>query len=463
MKGEEVYCNLDKRQENSDPARFYELGQKWTNHLKDRFTKPYFVTGGDSRADTAELLDALESGIVSEGGSVLSIGMDMPKPIAYVGGKLFGANAIGYVTASHIRATFNGIKFNPMRERTLLPIVGGSKVDIQDQAVSEYRNYLSGKFGDIGENRYIVVDSLYGSSSGLAKEIIESLGFRAIGLHDYHDRDFSRLPNNAPDPHDAENLEDAMHVCRRMGLGGVAFDGDMDRVSVLTENGEKISEDQITMIVAKYLLGKNPKGKVIYEIKSTNAVPEVIKDAGGRPIMERTGWRNIKKRLQDEKAIFAGEISGHYFYGKGQYYVDGCDDGLFSAMIVADAVANLGGSLDQICRSFPRYHTSPEIRVEYSAKRNPQVLEEIAKRFESQGASIKKLGADLKIEQGTGPEWRSWAVVRQSSNVPSVLTIRYEGKTEEELEEMKKRFEENIPEQDGELKEKMVSGIKEGF
>jgi phosphomannomutase / phosphoglucomutase len=446
---------LDMRGKDVNPADFYLIGRNIVTKLKEKGVDvPQIVTGGDARPDTPELLEMLEKGIKNEGGAIISVGYDMPKPIAYVAGEQFQSNSVAYVTASHINVTHNGIKINFLRQTPNIQLSPGVLVDKRDEVVNFYKGYLKSIFAGVGIGKRAVVDSLYGTSCGMAQSIFEDLGFKVAGLHSYIDRNCKGLLDNAPDPHEPGNLEELMTLTKVWGDLGIALDGDVDRVSIVGEDGEKITEDEITMIIAEHLIkeaGGTPS--VVYEIKSSNAVPEVIQRAGGNAEIQKTGWQNIKKKMAETGAIFGGEISGHNFYSKQFYYVPYGDDGLFTALMVSQILSNSKKTLSEFRTQFPVYFTSPELRVEYQENRNPDVVKELKRAFEIENYSLLVFDSDVRIERYEEKEWKSWAVVRTSKTEPKKLTICFEGKTLDDLNEMMQLFLAKIPKQDSKLRD----------
>jgi phosphomannomutase/phosphoglucomutase len=446
---------LDMRGKDVNPNDFYIIGRNIVNKLKDQgINIPQIVTGGDARPDTPELLEMLENGIKEEGGATISLGYDIPKPIIYVAGERFQSNCVAYVTASHVNVTHNGIKINFLRQTPIIQLCPGVLVERRDEVINFYKDYLNTNFAGVGKGKRVVVDSLYGTSSGIAQSIFEDLGFKVAGLHSQIDKSYKRLLDNAPDPHELRNLEELMTLTKVWGDFGIALDGDADRVSIVGDDGEKITEDEITMIIAEHLISKaggNPS--VVYEIKSSNAVSEVIRRAGGNAVLQKTGWQNIKKKMVEKKAIFAGEISGHNFYSKQFYYVPYGDDGIFTALIVSQILSNSKKTLSEFRTQFPVFFTSPELRVEYRDDRNPGVVEELKRVFETDKFNLIVIDSDIRIERYKEKEWKSWAVVRTSETEPNKLTICFEGRTFDDLNEMIKLFLNKIPIQDSKLRD----------
>jgi len=457
--------SFDIRDKNVNPEEIYQMGFNLALRLSKLVQNPLIGIGGDNRSDSFLLYEKLEQGIKDAGAGVLGFGCDIPRPVVYFAGERYNLDGVAYITASHINAKSNGLKYDS-RKRNLH--ISEVKLQNPKQEILEcYKNYLKRKdvFGvNLGKGQRIVADSLHGTSVGLAQEVFRNSGYKIIGLHDYIDRDFRYLEDNAPDPHLIGNMKELTDICRDLKCWGFALDGDMDRVGFVDENGKKVDEDETTMIFADYMINRaKEKGispKVIYEIKSSNAVPEIIKKAGGIPIMERTGWQSIRKRMLEEKAILSGEISGHY--SSMFYPVAGGDDGLFNALLMGKIISETGKSLSKLRKELPKYFITPELRIKYNQERNPEVVKSLESFFRNKEYQITKIGNDIRVEKYENSHlndsisnWKSWVVIRTSKTEPEKLTMRFEGRTSEDLERISEEFISAIPDEDFELREKI--------
>lgn len=474
--------HIDMRNRDVDPFLVYMTGVNIVHRFKDRKDQyhtdtPLIITAGDTRKDSEHLLNEYSAGIRNTGGRVICLGHDLPKPILYLAGKLAGADAVGYISSSHSSSDFNGVKYD------LLDMYGKRKIDLsvdREVAIDIYMNFLEARFEGIGTGRKIAIDPLNGSFQGIAKLAYEKAGYEVISCHDEIDREFSKLYENSPDPHKAKNLEEIMKRCIENNCIGASFDGDGDRLAIIDNKGIKLSEDEVTMLIAKSVIENSqmrPGAKtdrIVYEIKSSNAVPDLIRSLGGIPIMERTGSTNIRKKMFEIEAVFAGEVSGHNYYNKDRVYpVIGGDDGLFTSLLINELLIGSGSGLDEMIKEFPRYAVSDEKRETYDAIKNKEVISNILRHFNSPCHNIINLQGDLRIEKSyknnvssdgerqkvNGNKGWGWFVIRNSNNDPDKLTIRIEGNDPDCYYKIRKELVDSIPKEHQELRD-MIEKIE---
>jgi len=456
---------FDVRGKNLNPEDFYQLGVNLVRATNKE--NPLIVSAADHRKDSAVLIKSLEKGILDADGINLSLGFDIPKPVVHFAGKRYNADTVVYITASHLNEEYNGVKVTSRKKS--IKTNGSLPSNPREESLNFYKNYMKETFGaNMGQRQTVAIDSLYGTSSGLAQEVFENSGYAVIGVHNYLDRRAKKLYEHSPDPHLPKNLEELMKICRNLRCWGAAFDGDMDRVCFVDESGERVEEDEITMIISDYLIEKEKqkkswnagkKPKIVYEIKSSHAVPEAIIMSGGEPIIEKTGWLNISETMLSSGAIFAGEISGHYSINS--YYIPGGDDGLFTALIVGKILSEKRKKLKEIREMFPKYFTSPEMRIDYSKKRNPEVVKTLEDLFRKEDYKIIKKGSDIRIEKYDNKKnWESLLVIRTSNTEAQKITIRFGGRTFKNLDGIVEEFIEKIPKRDSKLRQ-IISGLYE--
>ncbi len=456
FEGEEI----DLRGQKIDPDIFRRVGENIVLKVRSRgVPSPQVVLGGDTRNDTMALMEALSRGILNRSGSIILIGGDIAKPIAYFAGELYEADAVAYVTASHVRASYNGLKVcfteKPPYTEPVLPLAAREVVNKREDVVREYQQYLLGRFDpELGKGKSLVVDPLFATGRLIAPDVLRKARFDLETLHCYIDRKFILLHDNAPDPTLRENLEELCEVVKAWRGIGVAFDGDMDRSVFVDENGEIVPSDEIAMIMAKHILKKvRKKAKIVYHCQCSNGVPEVIEEARGAPVSQETGWRSIKEKMKEVGAAFGAEVSGHFFYGRDLYYVPNGDDGLFTALMLCSVLKESKQTLAEARRELPAYFTSPELRVTYNEDRNIQVVEALKKRFsEDKSFVLSTIGQDLKAEKHDSQQWHSWVVFRVSQTEPQKLSFRFEGRTLEHLAEIKRTLFDSIPDEDQPLR-----------
>ena len=208
---------------------------------------------------------------------------------------------------------------------------------------------------------------------------------------------------------------------------GVAFDGDADRIGVIDEKGSIIWGDRLMSIFAKFLLKENPGGKIVFEVKCSKALPEVIEKFGGIPIMSRTGHSPIEARIKQENALFGGEMSGHIYFND-RYF--GYDDALYTASRLCELVSSAEKPLSEYLEDIPSYPITPEIRIDCADEIKFKVVDKLSAHFQKTNEVITIDGARIIFPDG-------WGLVRASNTQP-VLVLRFEADTQEGVEKIKK-------------------------
>ncbi len=386
------------------------------------------VVGGDVRLSTPILKDILIKALVGSGCEVIDIGT-VATPVFYYAQKVMQAMGGVMVTASHNPAPYNGFKLvfgdQPVTEEDILEIkqmveegvsVVGEGTIIALPIVDEYISstvLLAQK-----SKLRVVVDAGNGATSQIAPQLFRQLGYDVIELYCQPDGNF---PNRSPNPALAENLQGLGEKVRESRANlGVAFDGDGDRVAFVDENGRAVDNDDIIVLIAQYYLEKQP-GTIIYDAKCSMVAPEEIRKAGGRPVMARAGHTFSKAAFIQEKALFAGEISGHFFFRELGY-----DDGMFAGLKVCEFVA-AHGSLAKLVDEIPNYILTPDIRITYKGTDKEAVLDAVAEKL----AVYKPNRIDgVRIEFQDG-----WGMIRASVTEP-LFTLRFESKSAKRLREI---------------------------
>lgn len=265
----------------------------------------------------------------------------------------------------------------------------------------------------------VVVDAGNGATAHIAPRLFRKMGYEVIELFCEGDGNF---PNRPPNPALAENLTALCDKVRETGARlGVAFDGDGDRVAFVDENGRPVDNDDIIVLLARYYLEQQPGGAIIYDAKCSMVAPEEVAKAGGRAVMARAGHTFSKAAFLREEALFAGEISGHFFFREL-----GNDDGMFAGLKICEFVAE-HGNLSALVDSIPNYILTPDIRVKYLGADKEDILDQAATRL----AAYKPNRIDgVRIEFADG-----WGMIRSSVTEP-LFTFRFEAKTQERLQEI---------------------------
>ncbi|HLC79461.1 MAG TPA: phosphomannomutase/phosphoglucomutase [archaeon] len=398
------------------------------------------VVGNDNRDSGPRILKSLLDGILSTGINVTYIG-EIPTPMLYYAVYKLGCDGGISVTASHNPPEFNGFKVMVGKDA-----IYGKKIEEIYKIANEGKFAVGKNPGSIEEknleNQYIdeiasivrpkkklkiVVDAGNGMASEIAPKLLKKLGCKLVCL--YCEK-ISSYPNHLPDPVQEKNVADLKaRVKKEKADMGIAFDGDSDRIGVVDEKGNLIYGDRLLAIFAQDALLRHPGGKVIFEVKCSQALEDHVKKSGGIPIMWKTGHSLIKAKMKEEGALIAGEMSGHMFFTEKWY---GFDDAFLAAARIVEIVANSTGKISELDGKIARYYSSPEYRVDFDDREKFGFVKKATEHFSKKYKIIDVDGCRVVFENG-------WALVR-ASNTQSKLIIRMEGKTQKDLEAIKGIF-----------------------
>ncbi|QKX16774.1 phosphomannomutase/phosphoglucomutase [Microbulbifer sp. YPW1] len=396
------------------------------------------LVGRDGRNSSELLRDCLIEGILESGCNAVDLGL-VPSPLLYFAcarGK--NANSGVMVTASHNPAEYNGFKIvmngRPLADnrlqklRTLMQSgkFASGEASNSRQDISE--TYIDEIFNDValaGQPR-IVIDAGNGATSELAPELFEQLGCEVETLYCEVDGNF---PNHAPDPSRPENLQDLITAVKGEGADlGIALDGDGDRVTLVTASGRIVWADQLVMLLARDILARNPGSDIVFDVKSTRALADLVTQYGGRPVMWKTGHAPMKEKMLETGALLGGELSGHIFI-KDRWY--GFDDGIYAAARVLEIMALREQSLDELLDSLPQMVNTPEILLPVPEQRKFGLIDKLREQGHFGDADLNTIDG-LRIEFADG-----WGLVR-ASNTGAALTLRFEADDEQALERIRK-------------------------
>ncbi len=402
-----------------------------------------FAVGRDGRLSGPELVQALARGLTQTGCDVLDIGQ-APTPVLYFATHHLGTGSGISVTGSHNPPDYNGLKImiagetlsgdaiRALRERLERnDLVRGngtvSNVDVRQA-------YLDRIAGDVklARKMRVAIDCGNGVAGAYAPELMRRLGCEVTELYCEVDGNF---PNHHPDPSKPENLVDLIKTVKRGGYDvGLAFDGDGDRLGVISPDGNIIWADRQMILYARDVLSRNPGGKIIYDVKCSRKLDEAIRAAGGQPIMWKTGHSLIKAKLKETGALLAGEMSGHIFF-KERWY--GFDDGEYAGARLLELLSRDARPAAAIFASLPNTVNTPELNLKLAEGEHYALIQELVKRAHFPDAKITTIdGVRADFPDGFG-------LVRASNTTP-VLVFRFEGDTVEALERIKQRFRELV-------------------
>ncbi len=401
------------------------------------------VVGRDGRLSGPDMAQALIQGLLDCGCHVTDLGM-VPTPVLYFATNVLKASSGVMVTGSHNPPDYNGFKIVIAGDTLANERITALHTRIMDndlsagtgsaESVEMLQTYLEHIRDDIAlaKPMRIVVDCGNGVGGVIGPQLLEALGCTVIPL--YCDVD-GTFPNHHPDPGKAENLQDLIARVKAEDADlGIAFDGDADRLGVVTNTGRIIYSDHLMMLFAKDIVSRNPGADIIFDVKCTRRLSALISGYGGRPIMWKTGHSLIKAKMKETGALLAGEMSGHIFF-KERWF--GFDDGIYSAARLLEILSLDTRSADQVFAAFPVNLSTPEINIEVTEASKFQIIDRLQREGQWGGASLTTL-------DGVRADFpKSWGLVRASNTTP-MLVLRFEGETENDLEQIKVLFREQL-------------------
>lgn len=401
--------------------------------------------GRDARESSPRLTAALIEGLKSEARiQIVSLG-ELSTPMVYFASHRYKLDAVFQVTASHNPKEDNGIKMM-LGSNTLFgdeiqklgeaaqdcdpsQLKIQSKWNDEDWAPRLRKDYLSflHKQFQFGRKFRVAVDSANGMAGMIVRSALEPY---CEALEIIHEEVDCQFPNHPADPTVPENMVPLQNLVRSGNFDlGLAYDGDGDRVGLVTPKGRIIWGDEILMLLSEKVLKELPGATIIGEVKCSQKLFSHIEKLGGQPVMYRTGHSLIKKQMKKLKAPIAGEMSGHMFFAD-RYF--GFDDSIYASLRVLECLELLDGDLDSWIESFPESFTTPEMRVELEDQERENRIAAIQSHFEADPAVSLNLIDGVRATFLDG----SWALVR-SSNTQPVLVVRIEGSSEARLKEVK--------------------------
>ena len=401
--------------------------------------EPNISVGRDGRLSGPELVEQLIQGLADAGCHVSDVGL-VPTPALYYAANVLAGKSGVMLTGSHNPSDYNGFK---------IVIAGDTLANEQIQALHQRlkSNNLTSGQGSITKveilDRYsaqivqdiklarrlkVVVDCGNGAAGVIAPQLIEALNCEVIPLFCEVDGNF---PNHHPDPGKPENLVDLIAKVKQTNADlGLAFDGDGDRVGVVTNTGDIVFPDRLLMLFAKDVVARNPDAEIIFDVKCTRRLTPLIKEYGGRPLMWKTGHSLIKKKMKQTGALLAGEMSGHIFF-KERWF--GFDDGIYSAARLLEILSQEKSTAQELFETFPNDISTPEINIHVTEESKFSIIDAL---HDAQWGD----GADLTTIDGVRVDYaKGWGLVRASNTTP-VLVLRFEADDEAELQRIKDVF-----------------------
>ncbi|MDR6423156.1 phosphomannomutase/phosphoglucomutase [Paraburkholderia phenoliruptrix] len=405
------------------------------------------VVARDGRLSGPELIQALSDGLRAAGVDVVNVGM-VPTPVGYFaasvplqleGGERRVDSCI-VVTGSHNPPDYNGFKMVLRGSAIYGEQIQALHQRIVDENFSEGSgtyveydiadDYLQRIASDVKLARpiKIVVDTGNGVAGGLAPQLFRKLGCELVELFTEIDGNF---PNHHPDPAHPENLQDVIRALKETDAEiGFAFDGDGDRLGVVTKDGQIIYPDRQLMLFAEEVLSRNKGAQIIYDVKCTRNLAKWVKDKGGEPLMWKTGHSLVKAKLRETGAPLAGEMSGHVFF-KDRWY--GFDDGLYTGARLLEILTRVEDP-SKLLNSLPNSHSTPELQLKLEEGENFELIARLQKNAQFTGAD------DVVTIDGLRVEYPDGFGLARSSNTTPVVVMRFEADNDAALKRIQEDF-----------------------
>jgi len=419
----------------------YDLGRAIGTYARQQGVKT-MTLGRDCRLSSEAYNKAIRKGINAGGIHIIDVGL-CATPMLYFSIRHFGADGGVMITGSHNPPEFNGFKIcigpdtiygEQIQELRKIMEKGAYKTGEgtwrAEDIAAPYENYLFANV-KIGRRLKIVVDGGNGVGGLFALPLFKRWGFEVTDIYCEPD---GRFPNHFPDPTIPENLQELMSlVIEKKADAGIAFDGDADRLGVITDRGKILWGDELLLFFARFILRENPGAAVIGEVKCSQKLYDDIEKHGGRPIMWKAGHSLIKGKMKEERALLAGEMSGHLFFAD-RYF--GYDDAIYASARLLEILSRSGEKISDILSDVPPTFSTPEIRVDCPDHIKFQVVSDVKAYFEKIYPIIDIDGVRIPFADG-------WGLIRASNTQP-VLVLRFEAFTEERLLAIKNMIEKTL-------------------
>ena len=395
--------------------------------------------GRDGRLSGNEILLVLSKQLRLLGINIVNVGL-VTSPLLYFAAKKLKSKSGVMITGSHNPKNYNGFKIvindSPVSGTEILNLISNKRNHSKDSGSEIFKEnlmdeYIAEVISQKTQNSKkikVVVDCGNGSAGKIGPKLMRALGYEVVELFCEIDGNF---PNHHPDPGKVENLQDLIKAVEKEGADiGIAFDGDGDRLGVISNLGEIIYPDRLMMIFSRAVLEKNKGREIVFDVKCTNLLAEIISEAGGMPVMSPTGHFHIKNTLKKTNAPLAGEMSGHIFFNDEWY---GFDDGHYSAFRLIEIIKNSDSSIGAIFDELPKAYSTPEININIDEDKKFQIVEDFVSQSEfREGEKITIDGLRVNFDDG-------WGLLRASNTTPK-LVLRFEANSPERLNEIRNIF-----------------------
>ena len=427
--------------EQLSDAMLYHIGLAVGTQVK-RNGENSIAVGADGRLSSPRLSQALMAGLADTGCRVLNLGA-VPTPVLYFGVKALGTASGIMLTGSHNPSNYNGCKIviggHTLANDSIIALYDLIKLQDYELGIGAIEEHIIDQVyqdridSDVKLARplKVVLDAGNGIAGDIAPKLFKQLGCDVIPLFCEVDGNF---PNHHPDPGKPANLVDLQAaVAKHKADIGLAFDGDGDRVGVITETGQMIYPDKLLMLFAEDVISRNPQAEIIYDVKCTRLLEPFIQSKGGVPTMWKTGHSLIKSKMIETGALLAGEMSGHIFF-KERWY--GFDDGIYSAVRLCEILASTSESASAMFKRFPEDVSTPEINIQVTEDEKFDLVTQLQSAHFPTGKVSTIDGIRVDYVDG-------WGLVRASNTTP-VLVLRFEGQNQAVLQRIKEEFQRHL-------------------
>jgi phosphomannomutase/phosphoglucomutase len=399
------------------------------------------ITARDGRLSGPRLMHALQNGIMSTGCNVIDIGM-VPTPVLYYATHVLESNSGVMLTGSHNPPDYNGLKivingitltteailglyYRVKYKRIYMGRGNLKNVDLNQQYLTQITDHIS-----LARPLKLVIDCGNGAAGNLAPTLFKNLGCDVTTLYAEVDGNF---PNHHPDPSIPANLQDLIKTVKEKKADiGFAFDGDGDRLGVVTNEGEIIWPDRQLALFAKDILSRHPGTTIVYDVKCSKHLTQIIKQHGGKPLMYKTGHSLLKAKMQEMNALLSGEMSGHIYF-KERWY--GFDDGLYTGVRLLEILSQQKLTSAELFHTIPDSINTPELKLPMAEKRKFGFMETLIRNANFSGAEINTIDG-LRVDFADG-----WGLIRPSNTTP-YLILRFEADDEKGLIRIQQVFRE---------------------
>ncbi|MET0379687.1 MAG: phosphomannomutase/phosphoglucomutase, partial [Spongiibacteraceae bacterium] len=420
----------------------YEIALAIGSEAVDRGQQEIIVAR-DGRLSSERICNALVRGLRDSGRDVIDIGL-APTPLLYFATHQLSTQSGVVVTGSHNPGEYNGLKIvlagralsgraiQGLRERALARRFTQGKGSYRIAAIEDsYIDYIVNDVA-IAQPLKVVIDAGNGVAGVVAPRLFRELGCEVIPLYCEID---GRFPNHHPDPTVASNLAELVRVVRTEGADlGIAFDGDGDRVGVVTASGKIVAADRLLMVLAQDVVSRNPGADVLFDVKCSRVLNGVISSFGGRPIMWKSGHSFMKEKMAETGALIGGEFSGHIFFNERWF---GFDDGLYAAARLIEILSTTDPDLDNHLSALPQTVSTPELKLVASDGAKFDIISRLAAEGRFGEGKITTLDG-VRVDYPDG-----WGLVRASNTTPA-LALRFEADSDAALARIQEVFREQL-------------------